>query len=611
MKVKLNQAVKMFFGNSSLEMVYSEAIANALDANATKIDIEIFANSLSKSETIRIVIKDNGEGFTDKRFGKFCRLFDVDESSHKGLGRLVYPFYFENIHISSFYEDVYHREFTFDENLNEDGSTVTKVDKTDSGTTISMDGYTLSRLRQGTFIQSDFLKQRMLEEFYPRFYKLKKEEKHIEINIKSTIENSSITRTISTKEIPDLKLLEINQSLNLIDKFYLYYIIEETPQEPSKIISAVSVDNRTQKVDIVAEENLPIGYNMVFLLFSDWFIGKVDLTRQALSISDADKQAIQKLFRSKVTEIITLEIPQIVRRNQEIRQNVVNLYPHLSGYFSENEIGYVSYNELIKDAQDKFFKAQRKILEANNLTDDQFNESIELSSRALTEYILFRQITIDKLKKINKKNNEADIHNLIVPQYKQLNQKNRTEDLYYNNAWILDDKYMTYKTILSDKEMSEIVDVITEGEYKEEDSGQPDIALIFSNDPNSEQAVDVVIVELKKKGITLDKTMVVETQLKSRATKLMKHYGNRIQRIWFYGIIEFTDEIELHLRSEYKQLYSTGKMYYKPSSAVTQLEPEIRLPIGIFMMDLDSVVNDADARNSTFLNLIKSKFNQA
>ena len=39
MKVKLSQAVKMFFSNSSLEMVYFEAIANALDANATEIEI--------------------------------------------------------------------------------------------------------------------------------------------------------------------------------------------------------------------------------------------------------------------------------------------------------------------------------------------------------------------------------------------------------------------------------------------------------------------------------------------------------------------------------------------------------------------------------------------
>ena len=37
MEVKLSQAVKMFFGNSSLEMVYIEAIANSFDAGATEI----------------------------------------------------------------------------------------------------------------------------------------------------------------------------------------------------------------------------------------------------------------------------------------------------------------------------------------------------------------------------------------------------------------------------------------------------------------------------------------------------------------------------------------------------------------------------------------------
>jgi len=41
MKVKLSQAVKIFFSNSSLEMVYFEAIANALDANAVRKIFEI------------------------------------------------------------------------------------------------------------------------------------------------------------------------------------------------------------------------------------------------------------------------------------------------------------------------------------------------------------------------------------------------------------------------------------------------------------------------------------------------------------------------------------------------------------------------------------------
>lgn len=87
MKVKLSQAVKMFFGNSSLEMVYFEAIANALDANATEIEIKISTKALNQPETLQIEISDNGEGFTDERYNKFSKLFDVDESTHKGLGR--------------------------------------------------------------------------------------------------------------------------------------------------------------------------------------------------------------------------------------------------------------------------------------------------------------------------------------------------------------------------------------------------------------------------------------------------------------------------------------------------------------------------------------------
>ena len=242
------------------------------------------------------------------------------------------------------------------------------------------------------------------------------------------------------------------------------------------------------------------------------------------------------------------------------------------------------------------------------MNEEQFKKSIEISSRALTEYILFRQLTIERLKSIGDSDGEAEIHNLILPKYRQFEDTDLTEEIYLNNAWVLDDKYMTYKTVLSDKKMSEIIDVITKGEEKEVEDGKPDIALIFSNDPNTNSSVDVVIVELKKKGITLENAMVVETQLKSRARRLMKYYGNKIQRIWFYGVVEFDKELELHLKGEYKELYSKGKMYYKATSVVIQADPEVRLPIGIFMQDLDSVINDADARNSTFLRLIKSNF---
>ncbi|RZJ83656.1 MAG: hypothetical protein EOO20_22410 [Chryseobacterium sp.] len=166
---------------------------------------------------------------------------------------------------------------------------------------------------------------------------------------------------------------------------------------------------------------------------------------------------------------------------------------------------------------------------------------------------------------------------------------------------------MTYETILSDREMSELIQEIT-GDDDNVDDNRPDIALIFSNNPENKKPFDVVIVELKKRGISLEENMKVVTQLEKRARRLMKHYNNQIQRIWFYGIIEFDEEIEMQLAGEYTELYSCGKMYYRETNVAISLTPKITLPIGVFIWDLDAVVNDANARNSSFLNLIKSKF---
>ncbi len=152
MKVKLSQAVKMFFGNSSLEMVYFEAIANALDANATDIFIKISVKALNKHETLKIEISDNGDGFTDDRYKKFSNLFDVDESSHKGLGRLVYLCYFENVTITSYYNNVNKREFDFSDGFEEKKCKITSVSKTDSGTTFKMGNYALQKIAKGEYI---------------------------------------------------------------------------------------------------------------------------------------------------------------------------------------------------------------------------------------------------------------------------------------------------------------------------------------------------------------------------------------------------------------------------------------------------------------------------
>lgn len=609
MQVKLSQAVKMFFGNSSLEMVFFEAIANALDAEANEITISITAKALNQPETLQIEISDNGLGFTDERYNKFSKLFDVDESSHKGLGRLVYLCYFEDVKVISNYDKVKVREFDFNEGFKENDFTSSIIPETKSGTVLKMTSYVLQRIAKNEYVSADYLKNRILQEFYSRLFHLKDNGQRVVININTNIDNYKKELILLNSDIPKFKTVELESSVNLIDTFYLHYSIKEVDPSLSSLIAAVSVDNRTVKVDIVAEENIPAGYEMVFLLFSDYFNGKVDAARQNLTISKAELKDIQAIFRKKVASTIEENIPKIKKRNQETKNNLVNKYPHLSGYFDAENVGYIGRNEILKKAQDEFFKAQKELLEANSLTNEQFDKALEVSSRALTEYILFRQLTIDKLKKSTNDNSEAELHKLFATTRKEgkFEKSNFVNDLYRNNSWLLDDKYMTYETVLSDREFGELITFITEDEFERNDD-RIDIALVFSNNPNNKKPFDIVIVELKKRGISLEENMKVVTQLEKRARKLMHYYDNQIQRIWYYGIIEFNEDVELALSGEYTELYSTGKMYYKETSVAISLSPKKTLPIGVFIWDLDAVVNDAHTRNAAFLNLIKSKF---
>jgi hypothetical protein len=593
----------MFFGNASLEQVYFEAIANALDAGATKIAIAIAAQDYSQPETLTIEISDNGIGFTDERFQKFSNLFDVDDATHKGLGRLAYLFYFEKTLVTSNYDEYFSRKFEFSDAFTENSEVTKNNSKSNSGTTLLMSGYTLERLRQHSYIQPVYLKGKILEKFYSRLFRLKQSNQQVDISITATVNRQTANAALSTgSDIPDFTFVPVEDN----SRIEFYYHIKEVA-EVSSAITAISVDNRTYPIDIIAPENFPVGYEMFFLLFSDYFNGQVDAARQTINMPELDR--VKKLFRNEITKIIDKEVPQIAQRNQERKQRLINLFPHLNGYFEVEGIGYTSEEDLLKNAQGKFFKAQRKILGASHLTEEQFQESLELASRTLTEYILFRQNTIHKLKNISKKERESVFHTLIIPMREQFDGKNLENDLFRNNVWVFDDKFMTYDTVLSDIEMSKLINAITDGEATEKDDDRPDIAMIFSGNPNDDKKkVDVVIVELKKKGLPAEQNSIVEKQLEHRARKLMQYYNSKIQQIWFYGIVEIDDEYELDLLSDYHKLYSQGKVFYRSKEIILQKEPMVSLPAGIFLMDFDAVVNDADARNSTFLKVIKSKF---
>jgi phosphoglycerate-specific signal transduction histidine kinase len=79
----------------SLPLVYFEALANALDAGATEVSIDIDIQAFDQPETLKITVSDNDDGFNDDNFDRFKTLLKPRDGLHKGIGRLVFLNYFK------------------------------------------------------------------------------------------------------------------------------------------------------------------------------------------------------------------------------------------------------------------------------------------------------------------------------------------------------------------------------------------------------------------------------------------------------------------------------------------------------------------------------------
>ena len=90
MDTNLRVAAPRLFPSHNFGMVYIEAVANALDAGATNISINIDFND---SKFINFSIIDNGVGFNEYNYNLFSRLMSEKDTAHKGQGRLVYLLY--------------------------------------------------------------------------------------------------------------------------------------------------------------------------------------------------------------------------------------------------------------------------------------------------------------------------------------------------------------------------------------------------------------------------------------------------------------------------------------------------------------------------------------
>lgn len=614
MEIEVKKATQIFFPNASFEMIYLEAFANALDAGADEFKIDINVNGTNPDDLNSLTIKlwDNGVGFDDTRFNKFSKLLSVEDKAHKGLGRLVYLCYFDKVKIESNYSEKKHRSFIFHENFNKE-SKVSETDDNQTWSELTMQGFNGQRLKRNENIRVGFIKRILLEHFYIKFYNAKNNGKEIKVSIKSTIGGKEESETISGDDLPQFNSFVVdNATTDLFDSIVVYYNITKIQDLSRKpiFITALSIDDRSMQIDIIADENKSSSYNMIFILKSESLQGTTDESRQNIKIEEGRLNTLKQVFRDSFRTIVRRELPQIAEANDKLIHNMEDRYPHLSGLIDKDCVGYLSTVDVVKKAQERFLKEERELLGAKELTDEQYQKSLEFSSRSLALYIVYRQKLIEKLGSLTKDTLETDLHSMISKRYQRFSGEETEKDVYLNNLWVIDDKFMSYDYVLSEKNISDVLRVIDPDYSGEENKDRPDIAIFFSTDPCvGNERFDIVIVELKRLGLKPDMNSIVEYQLDKRTIQLSQYYHDRIQRIWYYGIVEMNDEYRLHLANNgYNPLFSHGDIWYRQKEIKATLNAINVVIQNSYIMDFKALVEDAQSRNSTFLKILKEKF---
>ena len=528
MDIETSGAVKLFFPNPSLPLVYFEALANSLDAGATEVMIDIDIDSFDSPSTLRVIVSDNGSGFNEDNFLRFKTLLKPRDKYHKGIGRLVFLNYFDQIQVKSSWGENY-REFIFKEGF--DGvAPISKLEKSQRNTTtLEFFDFVKERIKSYRDIKPDSLKEKIIEHFLPTFDQLRRDGVNfsISLNLKTKEKNEQkeffdSEVAITQKDLPEFKRVKINDAS--IDPFasidMLYHIRQTT--EKGSCLTAFNVDGRTIPINLISSSALPPKYACTFIFESEIFHSISDSSRRNCALPEGvSEKALYDRLKYEVGVILEKYIPQIKEKNKNTRSDLENQFPHLYGYFENNTIGLINKDEALTLAQDKFFSSEKEILQSESLNDRTYKKSLELSSRVLTEYVLYREKIIRRMKSMTFENSESEIHNLIVPRY-QVYKTGVDSGVYQNNAWLLDDKFMVFRTILSEKRMEEVVrEISLESDLV--DKGRPDIAMIFSADPYDEASVDVVVVEIKKKTDSEKENQFAINQLLDRAEKLVAH----------------------------------------------------------------------------------------
>lgn len=632
--IPVSVAVKRFRGALNFIQPMFEAISNSIEANATNITVKLSVDrrdiipegKLNKIDGF--IVEDNGDGFNERNIKSFLTYMS-EYKMHlgcKGIGRITWLKVFSHVTVESIVSNEL-VEFRFDENFDEDKIYHKKMSSEHNNKTtitfhnVKSEYYEPGRIDLRLDADVDQLRSLIEEHLMVKLSLLKINNKIFNININITDLEKAAPITNTTLIPLDEKEFSISDEDQTKYIFQLFYKIYHDKIKPKKS-SYICAHGRTVKQipeKVLSFSNLPDSMSSIFLLTSEYLDKHVNNERTDFDIPDKGKSLTCTLswndinipLQHRVDEVLLEHFPNLKKDNQNIMDELVNEYPYLAKYIKKDNSKIKDKYKILKVARKEYevdkedtSRKFKSLLEENKIDCDIFYKTVEkikdISARELAEYIVYRKQIITALSRMNANDEQREslLHNLFMKMKTDSSKDNHA--VYDNNLWLLDDKYMTYVYAASDKTIKSIVDAI---EIKSQEMFnikiRPDITIFYSNnDTNSEK--DVVVIEFKGLGATLDEKSKSFWEINRNVQAIRQNIPN-INRIWAYTITKFDLKFIDNIKSQdFKPLFSNNDkhgMYYRYFSAIDA---------HCYYISIEAILSDAEARNNIFLEIIKT-----
>lgn len=589
-------------GGVAARDVIREGVTNSIHAGAQSISIDLhfdkeitFFADEERSVLNKIVISDDGEGFTDANLIHFDEICTAHKDSigGKGVGRLAYLKYAQKVEVTSQLDGKL-IQFLYTPRF--DLRDVRKIESQgDRKTSI-----TISSIKDKIYTQVAKLVNSTCDDLRLLLFLRKKAGQLISLKFS----HNSKQVFDSNYEFSNTSIEAQTERSFAIDteKFDCYLFRDEYPRRG--ITAMLCADELC-----VEEYQISKRFDVCRYLISvtSSYLNKIsNMERKRLELPKTDDDADWVLPISRETLLFRVREECLAMINEAAEGDIetfksINVkklqkfYPFINVASLSGEVAMMDADEIVKTYRAQEARREDQLVEAIEQGKKvAFDDISHLASEDLARFIVHRALVIDSLAQMPSDSAEHYLHDAILKRNSDGN------DIRENNVWLVDDKFLSYSSIFSNETLARIVrEVNAETESKQH--RKPDVAAFFSKDEEGKPN-KLVIIEFKKPSADIFENNKSLTQCRLYANELVKRIQT-IRQVFAFSIVEIDDEFYDDMKqSGFKDVFSlTERVVYNDFDIGFSNE----VPLHLYVMPVSSLISDAKARNRVFEEVLR------